>query len=136
MSNIKHINQLLDRYYSGESSRAEEAELKAFFCGSDVPEGMEADAALFRALDADVPASVAERIDSTLRMLENRSRRAFIRRITASAACIAIVLGVCFTFIPRRPAPVTPEQARVEVEAALTKLTSTVQKGCQSLNNL
>ena len=43
----EELNRLLEKYYSGESTEEEERDLKVFFTGNDIPEGYEAERALF-----------------------------------------------------------------------------------------
>lgn len=45
--NKKEANQLISKYYAGETSREEERRLKAYFCRKNVPEELQQHAALF-----------------------------------------------------------------------------------------
>ncbi len=138
----EHIRRLLHLYYNGESTLAQEAELKAFFAGPDVPPDMQADAGVFRALgvEPEVPEAVRRRVDSALgTIIASRSRRKRMgARIAAIAAGVAVLAAVGVGAL--RPAPVSQElsqdEAREQVEMAFTLLTSTVKKGCESINSL
>lgn len=45
--NIREIEKLIDRYYSGETSLAEEEILKKFFCGNQIPDHLLKHAPMF-----------------------------------------------------------------------------------------
>ncbi len=48
MNDLKRIEELLEKYYQGETSTPEEVILREFFAGEDIPAHLEADAELFR----------------------------------------------------------------------------------------
>ena len=138
-----NIHALLHLYYSGESSQAQEAELRKFFAGAHVPPDMEADAALFRALgsECEVPDTVRRKVDAAMgTILATESRRKRVgARIAAIAAGVAVLAAVgigAFRPAPQQPEQLTQEEANQQVEMAFTLLTSTVKKGCESINTL
>ena len=53
--NANEIRKLLDRYYDGQTTEAEEEELKRFFDGNGVPAEMAEEQALFKRLQTPVP---------------------------------------------------------------------------------
>ena len=139
----EHIRRLLALYYNGETSRSQDAELREFFRTGHVPPEMSADAALFRAMDAqpEVPADVRHRVDTAVSEIiaaESRRKRTFGRRIAAIAAGVAVLAAVGIGALRPAPAPqeLSPDEARQQVEMAFTLLTSTVKKGCESINSL
>lgn len=136
------IRTLLALYYKGESTPAQEAELRTFFAGREVSPDMEADAALFRALSAEpeVPEAVRHGVGAAMgRILAAESRRKRIgARIAAVAAGVGVLVAVGIGIFRPAPAPreLSQEEALEQVEMAFTLLTSTVKKGCESINSL
>ena len=47
---ITDIRQVLERYYRGDTTEAEESMLRAYFAGDDVDSGLEADRDIFLSL--------------------------------------------------------------------------------------
>lgn len=51
--NLHMIEELLERYFEGETSAAEEKQIRAFFASGEVPEHLAAYAPLFAYFDAE-----------------------------------------------------------------------------------
>lgn len=139
----ENIRRLLALYYSGETTPAQEAELRDFFATSEIPVDMSADAALFRAMTSqpEVPEAVSRRVESvigTIVAAESRRRHTFGRRIAAFAAGVAVLAAIGIGVYRPAPEPegLSQEEAHEQVEMAFTLLTSTVKKGCESINSL
>ena len=108
--NTEELNRLLEKYYRGESTTDEESALKAFFTGGNIPEGYEADKALFRFVSekieipepsAGFEAKIIYRIDAFDKSSnEQRIRRIAISAIS-SAAGLLLLVGSYFFFNAR-----------------------------------
>ncbi len=99
----KHIRLLVGRYYNGETSPAEEAELFDFFAGTDpttLPVDLRDEADVFCALGAGAtppPADILAEIDRQILVeaVAPRRRNGFSRYIWAAAAvAVGVVIGV------------------------------------------
>lgn len=68
MKDLKKIEELLEKYYNGESGTAEEEILREFLSGNDLPAHLEADAWLFRYFSArkedTLPGKLQSRLES------------------------------------------------------------------------
>ncbi|MDO4318964.1 MAG: hypothetical protein Q4C34_00165 [Bacteroidales bacterium] len=103
-NNSKHLPDriagLLELYYEGRTDAAQEAELTRYFTETaDLPDGYEADAAIFRAMadysTPDIPDDLEQRIiDATCGRAEARSRRWLPWLSGAAAAVVAAVMGI------------------------------------------
>lgn len=109
--NTNRIRKLLEAYYNGSSSEADNEELMRFFADTaDVPADLAADAAIFRALGAirrtDVPADLKTRIIGATVKDSRCRRRSRWRMALAAAASVAVVFafGGLFTEL-RLPRP-------------------------------
>lgn len=106
-----NIRKLLDRYYDGLTSQAEEEALRRFFREqTSVPATMEADRRMFAALDREAdgiaaPEGLEKRILGAIDATEAaRSRRLWHKRlrIWSAAACIAaIAVTTALLSLPR-----------------------------------
>ncbi|HEX2969277.1 MAG TPA: hypothetical protein VHO46_09235 [Bacteroidales bacterium] len=102
----EEIDRLLARYYDGTGTEEEERILKSFFTGNDVPEGYDAEKALFDYFrytsEARVPsAGLDARILSSLDVYEQESpgkSRKLILLLSGVAASIVILVGSWFFF--------------------------------------
>ena len=107
MENMKSIEALLEKYYRGETSTAEEGMLREYFATADVPEHLAADAELlgfFRSQqEAGLPAGIQERLED---MIERKTERPSLDRpilvftrwrnywISGAAAVILLLLAL------------------------------------------
>lgn len=115
---IKHIRELLKRYYRAETTRSEEDLLEAFFCDTsdaDIPADLYADMRLFQAMreahlqpeDIDMPSDMQFDIDGIVNRIvagvpsktEKKHRYRWIVSISGIAAA-AILLFMIFRFVP------------------------------------
>ena len=92
--NLHMIEELLERYFEGETSAAEEKQIRAFFASGEVPEHLAAYAPLFAYLDPE-PVSVPFRS-------ANR-KRAALYLFSGVAACVLALLGVTRLLYPADP---------------------------------
>lgn len=113
MRTLDDIRILLHKFYAGETSSEEEAELADFFSASDdLPEDMLADKRLFATLAEmsnaeDVPEWLEERISSAIDRECSQSRhlrvKKFKRLLTGAAAVLIVAFGV--TLLLRNETP-------------------------------
>lgn len=83
---VEHIEQLLEKYFEGETSHSEELELRQYFASEkNLPEEWTAYKPLFGYIDEESGTTKPVR----------RTRRLYLRYAwTAAAACILLLLGV------------------------------------------
>ena len=138
--NYNSIKELLEKFYSGETSLEEEATLKRFFAGEVVPERLRPDQELFRSLraleeedtlDDEFDRAVLAQIDGTSRKW---GRHEWIYSLSglAAAAVIVIALWIGGVFSPQRQLPGTinnPQVAFAETKKALTEVSDNLNKG-------
>lgn len=99
MKNVSDIQELLDRYWEGETTLEEERRLKAFFSAEPVPEQYRHEAALFRALLAEQTVQLPAGRD-----LHIAPRPAYRLGWWAAAASVALLLSAGLWWINRQPA--------------------------------
>lgn len=123
------LNELLDKFYSGATSRKEEELLLAELERTKDPR-YEADRQLLSALCAPMPdfSLMAERAMKSRRIV-------WFRRLTA-AASVSIVLLAGASFLRKEPQPqdlLTVDQATEQTIMALTALSDGFNRGCDEL---
>jgi hypothetical protein len=143
--NTEELNRLLEKYYRGESTGEEESALKAFFSGENIPEGYEADRALFsyvsEKLKIPEPSSGFEaKIVNGIDAYEINSSRHKIRRIAllgiSSAAGLLLLVGSYFFFNAPNNGPDTftdPEIAYAETVKILINVSNQLNKAARTL---
>lgn len=130
------IDELLTKFYNGETSPAEERQLLRLLEESPCAEH-QADLRLLRTLCAEMP---------DFRVMARKAaaprRVNWLRRLSVAAA-VAILLAAAGTFFLRpvkQPAPVAEEitldQARETTIMALTAYNDAMTRGLEKLNNL
>lgn len=145
----RRIEELLDAFYAGQSTREEEAELKAFFEQESVPAEWEADQRLFRLMQTekqavDLPEGLAERLESQIDNWADSEKKQPARRVAlwkyvASAAAIALL---CVSIaISVRPAGNQmadtfddPREAAMVAQEALTLVSANLNKGLDQIS--
>lgn len=106
-----NIEELLDRYFEGETSAEEERSLRSFFASGQVPEHLEAYRPLFAYFDEEISAGNdrSEEIwkEVTTGALPagkgSLSRRSVIYILSGVAACVLAVLGIGRLMFPTDP---------------------------------
>jgi hypothetical protein len=103
------LRQLLNKYYDGNTSPAEEKELKEYFSGNEILQGYEAEKDIFRhyTLSERIPSDDFEkRIIQAVDDLEIDEREKIIRMryisALSAAAAILILVGSWFIFFQER----------------------------------
>jgi hypothetical protein len=118
----KLIEQLLERYFAGETSRAEEQQLRDFFQREEVPESLRPYQPLFRYLaQQQAQASLSSAFDEQLlQRLAPAAPEAKIRRLPPRtwalriAAALALALGMAWLILPQFQPHSQPEVATVD----------------------
>jgi hypothetical protein len=101
MKDLKQIEEILDKYYRGETSSEEENLLRMFFSGPDIPEHLKSEAELFayfkREQDNTLTGDMERRLVRMISGSESRTPVLAINRryywVTA-AAVILILIGL------------------------------------------
>jgi hypothetical protein len=144
----ERLKILLNKYYNGETSEAEEAELKEYFSGDRIIEGYDAEKEIFRYYSRSeiipVPTEgFRERIVETVDDLEKSQGNIFARKryiyIMSSAAAILILIGSYFIFFSQREPQDTftdPQIAYAETMKILNEVSVKLNKGTQALKPL
>ena len=145
------MERLLARYYDGQTSEAEERELKRFFTKADVPGHLQREKKLFLALQAEdnVPDGLEERLSHRIDEWATHERRTLavkrgtrIRRlqwIGSIAASVLLLFSVgLFLNKPSTPKDTfsTPEEAYAEAQRALTLFATSLDKGIAELRTV
>ncbi len=110
----KHIEELLEKYFEGQSSLEEEADLHDFFQRPQVPARLRRYQSLFRyfedAAQAGPSAGFEERLWAELAAREPARRRRLWPLLTRAAAIILAIAAAWWLFIDT-PAPAAEPQA-------------------------
>lgn len=134
----QEIQNLLDRYFEGETSLSEEALLKQYFQGNDVDPVFQAYQPFFRFLDSERQAALSPSFEEKILQTIRQEKQLRIRKITARLARVAalavLLIGIAVLF-PKKPQPAeavainweqyepqTDEEAVAEATAALKLL--------------
>jgi len=149
---INKIQQLLDRYYNGESTKQEEAELEALLQeAKELPAEMQADAELFREMCGistlanqqaeeeammHLPMGMEERLQATINKLAAPRKSNPWMHLAAACASFIVVIGAAIGYmnIPQDPfidTCSTPEQAEMQLNRALHLVTTFSQSGLE-----
>lgn len=88
-----HIEQLIDKYYDGETSLQEEQELKQAFQRDDVPIHLEYEQELFKSIAVEVEETMSKPIQFPSESKKGNTRNAWLPLVGAIAACLLIVFG-------------------------------------------
>ena len=133
---------MLDRYYGGYTTEAEEKTLLDYFSQNEVDDDLLPDKALFMELArVKVPKELETRLNDMIDEQAAKSRGDAIGRllrksltwISAAAACALIVFGVTnyngMSTSVEPESQMTPEEAYAHAEMALTLLANTLNKG-------
>ncbi|MCX6235755.1 MAG: hypothetical protein NT175_13720 [Bacteroidetes bacterium] len=154
--NYERIESLLNKYFDGATSLAEERELRDFFSGHDIPANLSIYSPLFRyhsesardkIQDTDFDEKLLSRLTEEKPILRKTNRRSINwYYITAVAACIILLFTV---FLPADKNPVMhlfsskvgdtfsdPEKAYKETVKALLLVSSKLNTGTGKMKGL
>jgi len=157
MRKTEDIKELLERFYEGNTSEAEEDLLKEYFSGNDIAEELKPEQVFFKALQTDeaaVPNQLEERLERQIyqwNMVEKTARRSAthvsLRWIVGIAASLLILFSIGI-FINRQDKEMNlssieeadtydnPEDASAEAARALTKFSKSLNKGLGTLEKI
>lgn len=106
-----NIEEVLNRYFEGETSAAEERELRRFFAGANVPDHLSAYRPLFAYFDEEIavqhdPAEeIWAEVTATTEPAKRftLSRRSIVYLLSTVAACVVALLGISQLLYPTDP---------------------------------
>ena len=153
---VNDIEKLLVRYYDGETTEAEDKELKRFFTDEEVPAHLLAEKELFLQIatqpEAEVPEGLEDRISRQIDEWDTRERREIkvkkhtrtirMQWIGSVAASLLILFSVgMYMYKPYTPSTpqdtcATPEEAYAEAQKALLMFSSTLNKGIKQVETV
>ena len=153
---VNDIEKLLVRYYDGETTEAEEKELKRFFTEQEVPTHLLAEKELFLQMTLQAEPEVPEMLESKLshlidewdtqekRTIKVKKHTRIIRMqwIGSVAASLLILFSIgMYMYKPEMsPTPqdtcATPEEAYAEAQKALLMFSSTIDKGVRQVETV
>jgi hypothetical protein len=152
MDNIKHIRELLKKFYEGESGKREELELEEYFNNSKTAPEFDDDKKLFLSLktahqEVDIPLDLEKNILNTIKQAEIselKIRRISLYSLSGLAAGLLIILTIYLGIIKedqysRVMAQYTiedPERAYNEVKNALNLVSEKWNSGTRQLSKL
>ncbi len=136
----EELNRLLKRYYEGESTEEDEMLLRAFFSGSDIPEGYEPEQAIFSYFmdSAEIPEPSASFLENIMKDDQSGIRlstRKFVFTFTGIAAAILIIIGSWFFFRNNEILDTysDPNLAYAETMKVLVEVSSKLNQGTRAL---
>ena len=110
-SNLHRMEELLERYFEGETTAAEEKQIRAFFASEQVPEHLAVYIPLFAYFDEEIernateqnerPDLMAEQVAVSVRY-KSRMRTVFYI-LSGVAACILVLLSLTRLLYPADP---------------------------------
>ena len=134
--------ELIEKFYDGSTTIAEENELRRKLCNEPLPADIEREKELLLAMlpaPEAAPTYLAERLSQlidTAYEQEQKSKRARLHRYTwCSSVAAAAVLLLCL-FVPTTQQPRdtfnTPEEAAVHINEAFAHLANVIGRGAES----
>lgn len=89
---MNHIENLLDRYFEGNTSAEEEAEIRRFFTTGDIPEHLATYTPLFAYFEDEIKKA---QIGKIVPLYKHRNRLKWW--LSGAVACAALLTGIFFT---------------------------------------
>ena len=152
MKDLKRIEELLEKYFRGETSTGEENILHGFFAGPDVPVHLRTEAELFGFFTKERESSLSGEMENRLeKMIAGTEPAKLIIGtkwryywISGAAAVILILLGIFLDLQIRRNSPLEVRQdtyedpylAYAEAKKVLYMVSEKMNTGRKSLKNL
>ena len=153
---VNEIEELLVRYYDGETNEAEEKELKEFFAQADVPAHLLAEKRLFMQLASQPEPETPEGLESKLSGLidewdtherrttkiKKHTRIIHLQWVGSIAASLLILFSVgMYLYKPYTPPTPqdtcsSPTEAYAEAQKALFMFSSALNKGVQQMETV
>lgn len=153
-NNISEIRELLDRYYDGNTTEAEEMTLREYFTREDdIPADLEADRLMFKNITAspeqEIPEGLSERLqakidewDASEKAAKETRKRIRIPRfsVIAGIAASLLVLISIGIYLQRPITPTatepTPEEAYAQTEKALRIFANAIDKSMEQIETV
>jgi len=153
-ANIKYIEQLLDKYWEGNSSLKEEQQLKTFFSQANIPEHLQTYQALFQYLqysqqqqltDTNFEADLLKQQQQFSKIRYLPSTTSIVRALTSIAACLLMTVGLYYynstSFINKPTTAIVdtyqnPDEAYAKTQQVLLLMSQKLNKGTHSLQHL
>ena len=138
----EELDRLISRYYAGSSTKEDEKKLINFFRGNDIPDGYEAEKAIFRYMEdaSEIPEpspDLEAHIIAGLDFSENKGRvRRLLIWLSGVAAAIIIMTGSWFFFAnSNKPADTftDPQLAYEEALKILYDVSSRMNQGAAAM---
>ena len=134
---LDKIEKLVEKYFEGATSIAEEKELKDYFASSDVAPQLEK----YKPLFSYVVQAKQEHFLTTIILKTNKSKRVVWLSVAASAAVLLGVSMFTFNYYHQQKLDdvgtiTDPEVAFRETQKALAMISEHVNKGIGSINYL
>jgi hypothetical protein len=143
--NEEELNRLIEKYYKGESTVEEEDALRDYFTRSDIPEGYEAEKAIFsfytESADFIEPsvnfeAKILAGIDASERKNGFQSIKRYLIPLMSTAAGLLILIGSYLFFVSKSESHDTfkdPKIAYAETIRILHDVSVRLNRGSQAL---
>lgn len=142
----KKAEQLLERYYAGDSTLEEEAQLRSYFAQEQVPEHLQPAQVQFRFLAHAGTEKMEQEIESPgLTVVGGKLplRKRMVRYISYAAASVLLLAGIWYA-MPSTSTNATgqygtysnPEKAYNETKQALLLISAHLNKGTKDVNKL
>ena len=149
MKEYSHIEELLERYYDGKTSVAEEKTLKDFFTKEEIPAHFSAEREMFLQMaKVQPPQGMDQRLEELIDQWDTTERRSIIaasrRRsirlqwVASIAASLFLLFGAgWYIYKPqptiRQDTCATPEEAYAQAEKALVMISTALNKGLKQM---
>lgn len=137
------IEKILERYFNGETSLAEEQMLRDFFLKEELPPHLEELREQFLYFEGEKDLSLPESFDDDLFDAINRhdrsrkaSRRAVIYYVGSVAATILIIVTIFIRFQPSTANPAEAEEAFAEASRVLYYVSDKFMQGANPLERV
>lgn len=139
------LKELLEKYYKGDTSQEEEAELRKYFSGDGILEGYEAEKEIFSHYfhseiipvpSPDFESRIIKAVDDIENDQRNRSLRKRSITVLSAAASILILIGSYFVFFHQPETEDTfsdPQLAYAETMRILYDVSVKLNKGTEAL---
>ena len=123
---MKNLKELLDKYYRGETSEAEELSLKEWF-RNEKNESTEKDMFGYYENECKVPEELEESIFLSIQQKQNKTKRLNTRfiRFLSTAAAVLVVLSIYFNVQTRKKTEL--ENQFLVMERALFQVSESIQ---------
>ena len=109
---MNYIEELIEKYFEGQTSTEEEAALRHFFTSGDIPENLAMYKPLFAYFDDEIKKAEAANTNNKRFEKENenrnrqiQTRKRFVLWLSGAAACVAIFIGIFFFESPSKKCP-------------------------------